>query len=221
VLDGTSLNLLADYRRAPYLTTRNALIGQSHPSIEAMRDQYSTGEIEQLARDRTATAATITLGVAQRLGTSVRLTGDITATTLSATPASGGVAAMPSTDWAFFYLAQVIASDLLIEGDTGRAYLRIFDGFRYVGYTIGASGRIPVLPSFWLRPRIDVDYRDHEELAGRIAVRPGLRAEYRFNGFTLEGDVRLEWLRSVGGGVPQANIDVFGYLLDLTVRFDF
>jgi hypothetical protein len=221
LIEGTSLNLLADYRRAPYLTTRNALIGQGVSSIDALRQQFSTSQIEDLARARTPTSATFMIGIDQRLGPRWRLTGDFTATNLSATPAAGGVAATPSTGWDFFYLAQIVGADLLTDGDSGRAFFRVFDGFRYVGYTLGTSARIPVLPFFWLSPRLDLDYRDHEELSGRLTLRPGLRGEYRFEFITLEADLRLEWLRSVGSGVPQPNTDVFGYLFDLTVRWDF
>jgi hypothetical protein len=219
--EGTSLNLSADYRRAPYLTTRNALIGQGLPSINALRLRFTDDQIEQLAQDRTSTSTTVTVGLDQRLGLRWTIAGDFTATTLDGTPASGGVAAMPGTGWEFFYFAQLIGTDLLTQGDTGRFYFRVYDGFRYVGYTLGASGRFPLPLSFWLRPRIDLDYRDHTELAGMLAVRPGLRAEYRFRGFTLEGDVRLEWLRSLGSGLSQPSTDAFGYLLDITLRWDF
>jgi hypothetical protein len=221
VIEGTSLNLLADYRRAPYVTTRNALIGESLPSIDAMRKRYSTAAIEYLARAHTPTSTTVTVGLNHRLASNWRLAGDFTATKLSSTPAAGEVAATPTTGWEFFYLAQAIGMDLLTEGDTSRIFLRVFDGFRYMGYTLGTSGRYPVLPSFWLTPRLDLDYRDHQELSDRITIRPGLRAEYRFDHLSLEADVRLEWLKEVGSGAPQRSNDAFGYLLDLTIRWLF
>jgi hypothetical protein len=163
----------------------------------------------------------LTVGFDQRLGPRWRLAGDVTSTSLSSTLAAGGVASTPATGWEFFYLAQLIGVDLLTNGDTGRLRFRVFDGFGYVGYALGASGRFPLLQSFWITPRLDLDYRNHDEMSDRIAVQPGLRAEYRRGRLTLEADVRGEWLRSVGGGLAQPSRDAYGYLLDVTVRWLF
>ena len=96
--EGTSLNLSADYRRAPYLTTRNALIGQGLPSINALRLRFTDDQIEQLAQDRTSTSTTVTVGLDQRLGTRWTIAGDFTATTLDGGAATTLVFAVTTTD---------------------------------------------------------------------------------------------------------------------------
>jgi len=244
VREGTVLNLMTDYRRVPFLTSRNALVGQMTPhlnelggpilddngvplspspitSIDVLGLQYTQSEIEQLAKDRTPTATTITAGINQRLGEQWQVSGDFTMTKMSSTPLSGGVAATPGTGWDYYIFTQFIGNNLLTEGDTGRVNFRYYDGFAYSGYDIGTSGRFPLFYSLWITPGFNLAYRDYDGLSDQIAIRPGLRAEWRSSRFTIESDIRLEWLEGIGSGLPQPRSDEFGYLFDFTVRWDF
>ena len=56
-----SVNL--DHRRSPTLSTRNALIGQPVTRFDQLFGMYTPAEIEQLARDRTATSDVYTLSL--------------------------------------------------------------------------------------------------------------------------------------------------------------
>ena len=239
VREGTVINLLTDYRRVPFLTARSALVGQvlrneiggpilddngapiPITSVEMLRLQHTLSEIEQIAKDRTPTATTITAGINQRLGEQWQVSGDFTATTMSGTPASYDVGATLDTGWNYYLFAQFVGNNLLTEGDTGRVNLRFYDGFSYTGYDIGASGRFPFFYSLWLSPGLNIAYRDYDQTSDQIAIRPGFKAQYRTNQFTVESDIRLEWLQDVGSGLAQPRNDEFGYLFDFTVRWDF
>jgi hypothetical protein len=244
VREGTVINLLADYRRVPFLTTRSALVGQMNlqlnelggpilddngvplspsmvTSLDELRLQYNDSEVENLAKDRTPTAATITAGVNQRIGEQWQVSGDFTMTKMTGTPSSGGVQAMRGTGWDYYIFAQFIGNNLFTEGDTGRINFRLYDGFAYSGYDVGTSGRFPLFYSLWITPGLNIAYRDYDEQNDQIAIRPGFRAEWRGDQFTIESDIRLEWLEGVGGGLPQPRSDEFGYLFDFTVRWDF
>ncbi|MDE0887278.1 MAG: hypothetical protein OSB70_17280 [Myxococcota bacterium] len=246
VREGTAINLLADYRRVPFLTMRSALVGQMtehlnelggpivddngvplSPALITSLDElrllynYNDSEVENLAKDRTPTATTLTAGVNQRIGEQWQVSGDFTMAKMTSTPESGGVPAMRGTGWDYYIFTQFIGNNLLTEGDTGRINFRYYNGFSYSGYDVGTSGRFPLFYSLWITPGLNIAYRNYDELSDQIAIRPGLRAQWRGDQFTVESDIRLEWLEGVGGGLPQPRSDEFGYLFDFTVRWDF
>jgi hypothetical protein len=221
IIEGTALNFLVDHRRVPYISIRNALISQPFTDLDAMRAIYSKEEIQQIAKDRTSTSTTITTGFDRRLGPKWQMAGDLTATTLSSTQGSYGIGATPDTGWDLYLFTQLIGNDLWLAGDTGRFGFRITDAFAYTGYEFGASGRFPFFYSLWISPRFNLIYRDQGEISDQLAMRPGLKVEYRAAGFTVEGDLRLEWLKRIGTGLPGPSDNEFGYFLDLTLRWDF
>jgi len=221
IFDSTRLNLLVDYRRLPFIMTRNALIGQPSTTLQEMRNQYSEEQLKQIADDRTPTNTTITIGIDQRLGGDWRIAGDLTTTKFSSTQAGNNVAATPGTDWDIYLFTQLIGNNLLLNGDTGRLSFRVADTFAYTSYEFGASGRFPFLSGFWLSPRFNIVYRDQGKVGNQLGLRPGFRAEYRQSLFSIEGDVRLEWLHRTGSGLSGLTDDELGYLLDITVRWNF
>jgi hypothetical protein len=216
----TWLNVHADRRNAPFLTTRNALIGRPESSLSALEIGFTDGQIEDLARDRTAQISSVTVGVEQQIGEDWRLVADVGGMAMSGTPASGGVAAMPATGWEFSYLLQAIGQDSLMEGDSVRASLRIFDGRLYTGYTLFASARYPLPHGFRITPLLVVDYRDQRVTRDVLTLRPGLQAQYRYRMLTFEADVRGEWLRGVGSGPARPASQQTGYVLFVSIRLD-
>ena len=221
VTPDTTLNWLVDHRNSPFLTTRNALIGQGVLSIGDLKKTFPIGDIEQLARDRTARTTTVMLGGTQRLTARWQLAGDFTATTYTSTPGSGGVASTAGTGWEYFYFLELLGSDLLLDGDLGRVGLRIFDGAFYKGYTLLLRARIPGPGGLRVSPILSVDYRHHSKARDRLALRPGVRVEYRWRSVVFDSDVRMDWLESVGGGLSSSSSDALGYTLYLGLRYDF
>lgn len=221
IFDSTTLNLLVDYRRLPFIMTRNALIGQSFTTLDEMRNQYSEEQLKQIADDRTPTNTTITAGINQRLGGDWQIAGDLTTTKFSSTEAGNDVAATLGTGWDVYLFTQLIGNNLLLNGDTGRLSFRVADTFAYTSYEFGASGRFPFLSGFWLSPRFNIVYRDQGKVGDQLGLRPGFRAEYRQSLFSVEADLRLEWLHRTGSGLSGLTDDELGYLLDLTLRWNF
>ena len=76
----TTLNLMYDRRKAPTLTTTNAVFGQGTTSLDMLRQTLSEAQIRQLAHDVTATAEQALVGVTTpvsakwQLGADARLT---------------------------------------------------------------------------------------------------------------------------------------------------
>jgi len=216
----TWLNVHADRRNAPFLTSRNALIGRPETSLSALEAGFTADGVEGLARDRTAQISSVTVGVEQQIARGWRLVADVGGMAMTGTPASGDVAATPATGWEFAYLLQAIGQDWLIEGDSVRASLRIFDGRLYTGYTLFASARHALPHGFRITPLLVVDYRDQRATRDVLTLRPGIQAQYRYRRLSFEADVRGEWLRGIGDGTPRPADQQTGYVLFVSIRVD-
>ena len=149
-----TLSALHDRRLSPFLTTRNALIGQPISTIEEMLLVWSVEEIERIALDRTARSATTTLGLAKPLGERFQLNADVTFNTIDATIASVGVAATPSTGRQTFVSTTLIGSGLFGSGDVTILSLRRGSADAYEISQVTWDARFPVGRRLRLNPRI-------------------------------------------------------------------
>jgi hypothetical protein len=213
--DDVSLNFLVDYRNAPLLTTSNALLGQPVASLSTLEASSSRGEIESLAEDRTADALTLSAGASWVLNDRLQLGGDFTTARLSGTPASGGVAATEGTGFEFSYFGQLIASDVLVDGDAAIAGLRYFDGSSFDVASLSLDGRFPVSQHWRVEPALVTQYRMQGGASDEIRLLPRLRLEWRRWRVDLELEAGAQWIGRLSGA------DEWGYLAEVGVRFDF
>jgi tetratricopeptide (TPR) repeat protein len=217
---GTTVNALFDYRFAPILTTRNALIGQPIPNLNLLFAEYGKSGVEQLAKDRTPRITTLVAGASHRLTEMLDLNGDFTAAKMGGTPSSGGVPGYPPGAWQFYYTAQLVARGWLTESGTERVAIRVRDGQHQNSYALTLGGRYSFLRAFRATPEFRVDYRDNDVARDYIELIPRLRIEYRIGPVTVDVDGALQWLQGVGGGL-QSNRDELGYSLHAGARYDF
>jgi len=82
---------------APFLTTRNAIIGQPVNTVRELFGTYSEGQIRRLARNRTADERAASGGVSLALTERLQLKAETSYLEYSATVASGGVDALPGS----------------------------------------------------------------------------------------------------------------------------
>ena len=239
ILSGTNLNVLVDYRNSPALTTWNALLGQNADDLRELRRTYSSSEIRDLARDRTARSTTGSVGGTQQLLVWLQFAVDVSGSNLSGTPASGTVDATESTGWEFAYLAQLIATGLLTEGDVTTLGARYFDGSSSKTYSMLLNHRYPLTRNLRLLPRVRVDWRTRagtDEFAvppdqqndpffrppptrnGQLTVRPYLGIEYRLWKLTFDSDAGVEW---TSGAFTPGTGSQLDYSLSVGVRYDF
>jgi len=242
ITSSTNLTLLYDYRNSPLLTTWNALQGQSVTRLGELRRIYSDSEIEALARDRTPRSTIASLGGTQQLLTWLQLALDVSASNLSATPASGGVDATDRTGWELAYFPQVIATGLLQDDDVATLGFRYFDGSLSSTYSAILTERYALTRRLRLTPRLRFDYRTRrgrdefalrpeDTIENRIAaqqaarvrngsytVRPNLGVEYRLDRITFGVEGGYEW--TSGAFSPNAG-DETGYWLTFGIRYDF
>ncbi len=169
----------ADHRRSPLLLLSNALIGQTATTLPELAAVYSTAQIKQFALDRTATSDTFVLSASRPLAERWQLMMDVAGTRLSATPASGGVPATPSTGLDKNATVQLSGSSLLQAGD-----LHVFSAL----YDDSPTARIStlswdarfVLPGAWRAgPRFSVSEINNPTLGGKqVLYLPQVRADW-------------------------------------------
>jgi tetratricopeptide (TPR) repeat protein len=218
--DRTTVNLVADYRKSPILTTSNAITGQNVNSVDDLKGSFSDSEINDLARDRTATSKLATLGVSRPINDKLQLSGDISALNLSDTKESGGVEATIGSGTGYIYNLQLIGSSLVKQGDMSIFGLRYADGDDRDIYSLNFNTRFPVTKDFRVNPRFRMDYRkNRDDSTDQMIYRPSLRLDYR-----IKRKLRLE--AEIGGEYSDQEI-VDGsqkdgsYFVNLGYRADF
>jgi hypothetical protein len=218
--DKTTVNLVADYRRSPILTTRNALVGQGVSSIDELQNSFSNSQIQDLASDRTATSKLATLGVSHPVNEKLQVSSDVTAFNLSGTSASGGVAATEGTGTDFVYNLQLVGSNLVKEGDVSIIGLRYTDAGDRDIYSLNLNTRYPVVSDLRVNPRFRMDYSSNgDDGTDQITYRPSLRLDYRVKRrLRLEAEIGGEYSdRELVDGAENSS----SYFVNMGYRADF
>jgi len=208
----TRWHLTLDYRKSPLLTTSNALSGQQGISdISDLLKTLSEDEVRELARDRTARSRSMIISVTRELNEKFQLNGEFSVSELSGTPASGGVAATPSTGAEFFYSTQLIGNSLLMGNDITIIALRYSDLQNVDSYSADLNTRFPITRDLRINPRVRIDYRKNKNDDGdRVNIRPLVRVDYRWKKwlrFELEGG--REWINETVIGNSQRSTNYF------------
>ncbi len=189
---GLSLN--AEHRRAPVLTTRNALIGQSVPTLDELLGMLSIEEVRQLAEDRTATTEAFSASLSRPVGARFHFSLDTFASKAAATPESGGVPATPATGFDRSAQVQLSGSSLWRSSDLWVLYGRVRRSDAESSESVGLSTRLPLAGAWRFGPRIRIDRRESTvDLARETLYVPALRIDYQRGGtwFEFEGGAEL------------------------------
>lgn len=177
---GRTAYMNAFLRKAPVLATSNALIGQTASSIEELQQTLSIEQIYQLARDRTADSATITVGGSQPISEKFQANADITFSKVDGTEASGGVPATPSTGTDYFISAQIVGNNLILRRDTGVLGIRYLDTEQSDTWAFIANTRFPINRDWRINPRLQYDIRTSSDGRTQNKLRALLRTDYRY-----------------------------------------
>lgn len=193
--DRTTYNVTVNQSRSPFLSTSNALMGQTVTRLKELLTLYTEDEIKDLALDRTATSRALSAGVTRTLHEKLQFNADITLANLSGTPESGGIAATESTGTEYVYSAQLIGNGLLKEGDLGIAGLMYSDASTTDTMTLVIDSRFPYAPAVRINPRLRVDYREYKlDHTTQWTALPSLRLDYRRSQrLDFEIDIGGEW----------------------------
>jgi len=207
------INASLDRRRSPFLRTSNALIGQPFESFSNLLDVLGEDELRQLSLDRSAITTTYTLGASYPLSPRFQINGNVTFSSISETPESGGVAATPSSTYSYFG-ANLVASSLLREGDVSIFGVRYSQSASTKVTSLSIDTRFPITRSLYINPRLRVDYKQILSSSSTEWVyMPGLRMQYRFGRsmrILLDAGRLIANRDSVG-----ANVDRVSYFVNI------
>lgn len=183
-----------DHRKSPFLTTRNALVGQSIQSLEALIAEVGEAGVRQLARDRTAEVETVSLGVSHPIGTRLQWIADLAAIRIADLPASGGVAAVPGSGTEISLGGQLIANSLLTSGDVSIVGFRIFESDLSRSVSLSLGSRFPLWGRLRAGPRLRFDHRESVSTdATQEILSPALRIDWHSGNTAIEFEAGGEW----------------------------
>ncbi len=218
--DKSVLALGADYRKSPSLFTTNSLQGQQLDNLRDLLGIFSEDEIRRIALDRTATSESATIGYSRPLNDMFQVNLDATWYNISSTNASAGVDAILSTGDEYFYSAQLLATNVIKQGDIFVAGARYADRANSDFYTIDLNTRYPVTRKLRLNPRVRLTYRENKFDDGdELAVLPSLRLNYDYTRtLSFEVEAGAKWsLREQGTVIDEEN----EFFIILGFRYDF
>lgn len=199
---GSSVNFTANRRSSPMLSLRNALIGQGTSDFASLQAQYDETSLRELARDRSATSTSYSLGFSHRLGAVWQIGGDVSSSTLSATKASGGVDAFPETGPDWYANLRLMGNSWLRSGDIASLGLRQISATTYDGTAINVGYRMP-FSRLSLNPLLRVERRTLAAGDTQWIYTPELRLRYRVGrSLNLEFEASWESYREDANGDP-------------------
>ncbi len=169
-----------NFGAAPYLTTHNALIGQTDVSIEEMLQTYDEAQIRRIARERTAQERDAALGFTRPVLDRFELNVDLMFSAYDATVASAGVEALPASGPQTFFQATLVGSSFIKSGDTTIFSLRHQDTRAAESDTFVFDVRLPTTRRLRLNPRIALTDRTSAEGEQQWIVAPELRFTVRW-----------------------------------------
>lgn len=168
-----------DRRHTPYLSSRNAMIGQPVQSFAEMLVLYSEAEIHQFSIDRSPLSESYTIGLSQSFSPRLQINFDANQTTIDATPESGGVLAIPESTFRYVSTT-LVASSLMTEGDVLMVSIRASDSSTTKVSSMTLDTRFPLGRAWRINPRLRVDRRQIlSDSSIEWLYTPGLRVQIR------------------------------------------
>lgn len=226
---GAILTLTADYRKTPYLSTSNALIGWGSgygpgtgygaDSVSDILRYQNTIDLKTLAEDNTPTFKYLSISGITPITPDTQINADITVSNLSATKGSPWVSAYQGSGTQVSYFGQVITHRLVTDNDVWNFGLRymtqqiddILSGF--------VDAHYPVTPDIRIDPRLRVDYFTGFDGPDVWRVRPGTRFNYRVvDGLYFELEGGFEYMTKP---LVLNERDTKGYYVNVGYRWDF
>jgi hypothetical protein len=174
-----TLTASVDQRHSPYLSMGSAMIGQPVETFDELLILWTEEEIRQLSIDRSPLVTSVSAGFSYSLSPRLQLSADMIQTTVEATPESGGVAAMPESEYSYVS-ATLIASSLFTEGDVTMFGLRYSSSNSSQVTSLNIDSRFPIGAHWRINPRLRVDNRHIlSDSSDEWLYTPGLRIQYR------------------------------------------
>ena len=206
-----SYNLLLDYRRAPFVSTRNSLNGALTTSVVELLQIMSEEELRALAALRTGTSRLAQIGMTQQVSEKWQVGGDVKVSNYDALPASGTAdpttgapttiaGAVPETvatgnEWAVS--PQLIGSNLFSSSDITVFSLSYLSSPLYKGQSFYIYNRSKLTEKLSLDSSLQYYRQLYETGTLMTRIMPTLRMAYQIRQtLSLDMDVGYEFSRT-------------------------
>ena len=218
--DKSAFNGALEYRRSPFLSASTALQGQPFLTLYDLLRAHTIEEVEQLALDRSAEYRSASAGYSRFLTEDLQLNLDITASETSGTPESGGVPASQPSGTELYYSAQLLASNVLSQGDAFVTGVRIADRDDSNLYVLDLSARYPLTEQWRISPRLRLGYRVGDEIdLTEYSVLPSVLVNYYLTrDLAFELEAGANWTKTQTNGSTAEDTEFF---FTLGYRYDF
>ena len=216
---GTTLNILADYRRTPTLQLTNALVADPSVSLDALIRLQGVAATRDQAKALTPISKVFLAGITQLIGPRWQAGVDVRWSSLSGTPAIGLLPATPGTGGIMTYTVQVIGNGLTTMQDILVIGGSILRGRTTDAEQANATWRFSPIEVLQIEPGFRW-YRQNDS-SGQELTRfaPGVKVTWRVRErFFLEGEGVFERAHTVGTTTDES-VDRFYYYVGW--RWDF
>ena len=213
----------ADYRRTPYLSTWNALLNQPFATLYDMLKAQSNEPLRQLALDQTPIYKSAMLGFSHPLTDKLQVSADATVVNLtqpiSPIVVDPSLAALPAGN-DYFYSTQLIANNLVRDGDMYIAALRYSQLATSNRFVIDFNTRFPLTNDWRISPRLRLGYaRGRGNDLTEYTVLPSILADYYWTKeLSFEAEVGVQWTSTTQLGIRSRDTEV---MATIGVRYDF
>jgi hypothetical protein len=214
----------ADYRRTPFLSTWNALLNQPFATLYDLLKAQINPPLQQLALDQTPIYKSAMLGFSHPLTDKLQVSADATVVNLTQpiTPIGldPSLATLPAGN-EYYYSTQLIANNLVRDGDMYIAALRYSQLATSNRFVLDFNTRFPLTNDWRISPRLRLGYargRGGNDLT-EYTVLPSLLADYYWTkDLSFEAEVGVQWTNTTQLGVRSRDTEV---LATIGVRYDF
>jgi len=197
-------------RKSPYISTRNALIGQAADSLEELQNLFITDEeVLDLATDRTLESQTATLQVSTPLNETYDLSGNVTWTTLSGAPASGGVAEIIEPDGQLYFNIYLRGSRLYSTADSNQLGIRVSQLNNSSVWSIYVSSQYRWAKSWSAGAKLRYDDRQNDNGGGQQNISPSFRFQYQNKEQYVYADFGAIFYTNQVDGFSDVNTDIY------------
>jgi tetratricopeptide (TPR) repeat protein len=170
-----------DYRNNPFLTTANALIGQTETDLGTLVSVLGEEAVRQLAIDRSSTSKLLSLGLLGPLSDNTTIRGDISTTEVSESVASGGVPGLPMIGPDYYYSLQFVTRNYFDRGDTSILQFQYADTEALKKFSSLVTTRIPITHTIRIAPRAILTFNNLTLGKNRTDLRVSMRTDYKYN----------------------------------------
>jgi len=226
LLDKSTIYGGADYRRTPYLSTWNALLNQPFATLyDMLRSEAETSQqLQQLVIDQTPIYKSAMVGFSHPLSDKLQVGADVTMVNLTQPIPQTGLnssllATLPAGN-EYYYSAQLIANNIIKDGDMYIASLRYSRQPVLNQYVLDFNTRYPATNDWLLSPRLRLGYAVGSSTdLKQYTVLPSLLVDYYWtNDLNFELEVGAQWTSSTQSGIKTKDTEL---LATIGLRYSF